>query len=335
MLQSLLKPEPDSLLPFYFYLFTFLMIKLIKYTAEYKLQWDDLIRKSKNGTFILLRDYLEYHSDRFEDHSLLFLQKGKVIAVLPGNVSEGKYYSHQGLTYGGLITSPETKTRDVLDIFRLIISYCKSMGIYEIIYKPSPYIYHSAPSQEDLYALFKFGAEKTDSKISSVIYQTNRLGFRESRNGGIRKSKQNKIVIKESESYDSFWEILNKNLWEKYATKPVHTLNEILLLKTRFPENIKLYTAEINNEIIAGVLLYLNPGCVHVQYISSNTDGRKMGALDLLFDDLLNSIYTTVPVFDFGTSNGSIGQILVEELLFQKEGFGGRGVVYETYRLVL
>lgn len=311
------------------------MIEIFRYNSEVKEEWDNFIQNSKNGTFILLRGYIEYHSDKFVDHSLIFRKKGIIEAILPGNVSACKYYSHQGLTYGGLITSNNITTRDVLEIFKITISYLKSIGIKEIIYKPGPYIYHNSPSQEDLYAMFKFGAEKTDSKISSVVYQSNKRKFTESRNGGIRKSIRNKTVIRESGSYDHFWEILNENLKVKYGTKPVHSLEEILLLKSRFPGNIKLHTAEIGKEIIAGVVMYLNTGCAHVQYISSNKIGRKTGALDLLFDELINRVYTKIPVFDFGTSNGSMGQILVEDLLFQKEGFGGSGVVYDTYNLIL
>ena len=137
----------------------------------------------------------------------------------------------------------------------------------------------------------------------------------------------------ESDHFKRFWIILEENLRQKYNTKPVHSLNEITLLKRLFPDNIKLYTAEMENEIIAGTVLYINKGSVHVQYIASNGNGRKSGALDLLFDTLVNRVLISVPVFDFGTSNGAVGQVLVEELLFQKEGFGGRGVVYETYKL--
>lgn len=309
------------------------MIELKQYDLRDKPSWDDLVHESRNGTFMHFRDYLEYHSDRFTDHSLVLSKKGKMKALLPGNINNGIFYSHQGLTYGGLVTSCDLDTNDVLTIFRLIIKYLKSIGIKEMIYKPSPYIYHRMPAQEDLYALFKYGAVKLGSNISSVVYQGNKMEFKESRKSGMRKAKANSITVQMSESYALFWAILNENLRLKYEAKPVHTLEEIELLKSKFPKNIKLHTAEMNGEVIAGVIMYLNPGCAHVQYISTNEKGRKSGALDLLFYELLNKTYLTYPVFDFGTSNEEMGEVLFENLIFQKEGFGGRGVVYDIYKL--
>ncbi|MGB9979538.1 hypothetical protein [Methanobacterium sp.] len=48
------------------------MIKIKRYEAEEKERWDNFVKNSKNGVFFSLRDYMEYHADRFEDHSLLF-----------------------------------------------------------------------------------------------------------------------------------------------------------------------------------------------------------------------------------------------------------------------
>ena len=59
--------------------------------------------KGKNSTFLFQRDFMDYHSDRFMDHSLLVFKDEKLIAVLPGNQVDNTVYSHQGLTYGGLI----------------------------------------------------------------------------------------------------------------------------------------------------------------------------------------------------------------------------------------
>jgi hypothetical protein len=60
-----------------------------------------------------------------------------------------------------------------------------------------------------------------------------------------------------------------------------------------------------------------------------------MGALDLLFHELINNYYVDYPIFDFGQSTEQNGNYLNGGLIFQKEGFGGRGAVYETYRYTL
>jgi len=309
------------------------MLEILKYSAEYKSIWDDLISKSKNGTFLFFRDFMEYHSDRFLDYSFIIFKNGKVEAVLPGNIVNQTYYSHQGLTYGGFIFTSKLSTKDILEIFQIFILELKHIGIKELIYKPVPFIYHILPSQEDLYALFKFKAEKIGCNISSTIFQNNKIKFIESRKSGIRKSIKEGVKIFETEDFQEFWNILNNNLVQKHDTKPVHSLDEITYLKSKFNDNIKLYVAQFNNEIVAGTVIFEMKNIVHVQYISANEEGKHIGALDYLFDELINNKYINVPVFDFGQSTEQGGNYLNENLIFQKEGFGGRGICYDIYKI--
>lgn len=311
------------------------MLEIIKYTLAYKKQWDDFVVKSKNGTFLIQRDYMDYHSDRFFDASYLLFRNGKIEAILPGNIQDNKYYSHQGLTYGGWITSTKLSTLELIKAFHLFNNEISSKGIKEIIYKPIPIIYHQIPSQEDIYALFLSKAEKISCHISSTIYQNSKLRFIESRKSGIRKAIREGVKVMESKDFSSFWEILQNNLVNKFNTKPVHSLDEIELLASRFPNNIKLFIAFKDDEPLAGSVIYVMKNIVHVQYISANTTGKECGALDLLFDTLINNLYSSVSIFDFGQSTEQMGNYLNESLIFQKEGFGGRGIVYETYRYFL
>lgn len=308
------------------------MFELKKYQNSCKNEWDILINKSRNGSFLFYRDYLEYHSDRFQDCSFLVLKKGKLIGVIPGNVDGKTYYSHQGLTYGGLVTSISVRTSEIIEIFNILNITLKENNIEEVIYKPIPFIYHKIPSQEDIYALFLLGAVKIGCNISSTIYQNNKIRFIESRKSGIRKSLKNNVIFELSNNYEVFWQILNNNLTTKFNKKPVHNLKEIKYLSSRFPQNIKLYTVRIENEIVAGSVIYEMNNIVHVQYISANEKGKEIGALDLIFDKLINSIYLNIPIFDFGQSTEHMGQYLNQNLIFQKEGFGGRGVVYDIYK---
>lgn len=308
------------------------MIELIRYLPEHKKDWDNLISCSRNGTFLFYRDYMDYHSDRFIDCSFLILKKGKVEGIIPGNIHNSLFYSHQGLTYGGIVISSKICLNDTINIFDKLNIELKKLGVKGVIYKPVPLIYHNLPSQEDIYALFRNNAEKIGCNISSSIFQQNKLSFNESRKSGLRKSKKGAVIVSESNNLPEFWNILEGNLENKYNKHPVHTLEEIELLKNKFPKNIVLYLARYMRLAVAGVLLYLMKGVVHVQYISANEMGKQVGALDLIFDKLINEIYVDIPVFDFGHSNNNMGYSLNENLIFQKEGFGGRGIVYETYR---
>lgn len=310
------------------------MFEIKRYTAADSQQWNKFVKESKNGTFLFDRNYMDYHSDRFKDYSLMVFRKGALYAVLPANIKDNKVYSHQGLTYGGLIMSRKACTSEIVEVFSLINDLLKSDGIESVIYKPTPYIYHSIPAQEDLYALFKLtNARIIGRNISSTIYQSNKIKFIESRKSGIRKARNNGLEVKESSDFSEFWEILTNNLMTNHGVKPVHSLDEMTLLANRFPDKIKLYTVGSDAlGVLGGTVIYeTNSQVIHTQYISANLEGKESGALDLLFDHLINEVYVNYPIFDFGQSTEEMGKVLNNSLIFQKEGFGGRGVLYDIY----
>lgn len=308
------------------------MIDILRYTPDLKSEWDRIISQSRNGTFLFFRDYMEYHSNRYLDYSFMIKKNGKYEAVIPGNIKDNIFHSHQGLTYGGVVSTTKIAAIDMLEIFRLLNNELSAFGIIEVIYKPVPLIYHSFPSQEDIYCLFKLGAKKEACFLSSAIFQKNKIKFTESRKSGIRKGIQCKLRIKETDRFDLFWPVLNANLEKQHNLKPTHSQEEMEYLFSRFPENIKLHIAEFENRIVSGALLYLSENVAHVQYIASNNEGRDKSALDLLFEFLINEKYAKIPIFDFGHSCEQMGIYLNKNLIFQKEGFGGRGIVYEVYK---
>lgn len=311
------------------------MIELKRYQSTNKPEWDIFLEISRIDTFLFKRDFMDYHSDRFQDCSFLIFKKNKLEALLPGNLSGKTWYSHQGLTFGGLVPSLKISTNDVLEIFDHLNEYLKSIDITEVIIKPAPHIYHKYPSEEELYALFRNGAQRISCSISSTIYQENKIPFIESRKSGIRKALREGLSFTESTEYASFWRLLEENLESTHGKKPVHTLREILNLKQTFPQNIKLFIIIYNNNVIGGTILFVMKDIIHVQYITANELGKNLGAIDLLFNELINVQFTNYPIFDFGHSTEQNGSYLNNGLIFQKEGFGGRGIVYEAYNYFL
>ena len=302
------------------------------YTEARKEEWDAFVEKARNATFLFKRGYMDYHADRFRDHSLMVYRKGKLYALLPANRRGDTLHSHQGLTYGGLVMSEKTTASGVMDAFRAIHECLKAEGIRKVVYKALPCIYHRMPSQEDLYALFRLtNARLIGRSLSSTLCQESKPRFAESRKSGIRKATARAVTIRQSDDYAAFWEILEANLQHKYGVAPVHTLEEIRLLAARFPENIRLHLACQGEKTLGGTVMYLAGRVAHTQYISASPEGKAAGALDLLFDTLINREYADVPVFDFGSSTEDMGRYLNESLLFQKENFGGRGMVYDVY----
>jgi len=245
------------------------------------------------------------------------------------------FYSHQGLTYGGLVTSSKITAIDVIAIFESLSLFLKENKIKEVVYKVLPLIYHKQPMQEDIYTLFRLQAEKISCTLSSTIFNDNKILFTESRKSGLRKAQKMGVSVHESDDFKYFWDILDDNLSNNHGVKPVHTLEEIQKLRNLFPENIKLFCCFVNEKIIAGTILFLMDNLIHVQYISANEEGKQSGAIDLLFDQIINNIFSNVEIIDFGHSNEDSGKYLNERLIFQKEGFGGRGVVYEIFHYKL
>lgn len=310
------------------------MIEIKQYNLDDATKWNEFVSISRQGTFLFNRNYIDYHSDRFTDCSFLVMEKGRISAALPANRKGDTLYSHQGLTYGGLLTTERMTAEKVCSIFSELNILLKKMGIKQVVYKAIPWIYHRIPAEEDLYALTNIcHAQLVSRDISSSFSLHDVQKFTESRRSGIRKAARNGILVSESQDLAAFWSILNNNLTAKYDAHPVHSLAELQLLMGRFPKEIKLYMASTTDgEPLGGTLIYETPNVVHTQYISASPDGKAMGALDLLFDYIINKVYKRRNgYFDFGKSTEASGTVLNQQLIHQKEGFGGRGVCYDTY----
>ena len=309
------------------------MLEIRRYTAECADQWNLFVAASKNGTFLFDRRYMDYHSDRFADHSLMFFDDQRLLAVLPAHIKDDTFCSHNGLTYGGLIMGWELRAAQTLAIFRMLNDYLRNLGIRRVHYKCIPWIYHRLPAEEDLYALYHVcHATIVARDYSTNIFLGANMRWERIRRRGITRALQAGITVEKSDDYGAFWQVLDDNLWRRHQVHPVHTLQEITLLHSRFPENIVLYQAVRNGEVLGGVVLYLSPQVVHAQYSSATEEGKKLGVMDLLYDQIMHHDYSHYPYFDFGRSTENAdGSGLNEQLVFQKEGFGGRGLCYDIY----
>lgn len=307
-----------------------------RYQPAAQPDWDAFIRASRNGTFLFLRDYMDYHRDRFADHSLLIRDDaGGVAAVLPANTDGATLVTHGGLTFGGFVVGQVLKTPVFLEVFEAAASYCRDQGFTRWVYKTIPYIYHRGPAEEDRYALFLAGAALSRRDVLAVVERRTRLPYQQRRQRAVAKARKRGLTTQEDAAWPQFWEVLTDNLQLRHGVQPVHSLAEILLLQSRFPQNIRLFTCREGNELLAGVVVYESASVAHVQYIASTERGRQDGALDLVFDTLLQQIYAETPYFDFGISNEDAGRRLNGGLIEQKEGFGARAIVHDHYTLDL
>ena len=313
------------------------MIHIVRYTADKKAEWDSFVRESKNGTFLFMRDYMEYHADRFDDYSLMYYKDDKLLSLLPANKRGEALWSHQGLTYGGFVLTNKAHIVEIGEMFDETMQFLHEEGIKEWYYKQMPTIYQKQPSEDDSYWLWRNGAETVECNLMSAINLYSDIHISPSRRNNSNKLKREgwKIVCDTEGLVRQFWAILSDNLRETYNSKPVHTLEEMERLKSLFPKNIICYgIVSPEGNLEGGTLIYISSQVVRTQYISATPYGKKHKALDLLLSHVVDYYKNEgYRYFDFGTSMADDDVNLNESLIQQKEGFGARGIACRTYKL--
>ncbi len=315
------------------------MIHIARYTADKKAEWDAFVKDSKNGTFLFLRDYMEYHADRFDDYSLMYYKDDSLLSILPANRRDDALWSHQGLTYGGFVLNKKVHTAEIGEIFDKTKQFLHEDGIKEWYYKQMPTIYQKQPSEDDSYWLWRNGAETVECNLMSAINLHSDIHISPSRRNNSNKLKREgwKIVCDTEGLVRQFWAILSDNLRETYNSKPVHTLEEMERLKSLFPKNIICYgIVSPEGNLEGGTLIYISSQVVRTQYISATPYGKKHKALDLLLSHVVDYYKNEgYRYFDFGTSMADDDVNLNESLIQQKEGFGARGIACRTYKICI
>lgn len=296
--------------------------------------WNSFVDKAKNATFLFNRDFMDYHKNRFTDYSLIVEEAEKPIAILPANRVENRIFSHQGLTYGGLIYDEKVKLASVLEIFKTVLIFLENNSIATVQVKLLPGFYSNFPSEELNYALFLAEAKLIRRDTCAVIDLQQKFKLSKDRNRGVAKANSFNLVVKEEPHFDLFWnEILIPNLAETHDAKPVHSLNEIESLHQKFPKQIRQFNVYHHDKIVAGTTIFETKNAAHSQYISGNADKSTLGSVDFLHQHLLTTVFKHKKYFDFGISNENQGKNLNQGLSYWKESFGANIVVQDFYEV--
>ncbi|MCR5271238.1 MAG: GNAT family N-acetyltransferase [Prevotella sp.] len=312
------------------------MFRIVRYDATHHDEWNRYVEKARNATFLFYREYMDYHSDRFKDHSLLFYQGNHLHSVLPAHEVGEIFCSHRGLTYGGLLMDEDVTTADVVHLFEELNDYLRQMGFQMVLYRSIPWIYHRLPSEEDLYAMFwKCGARLQQRMSGTVINLDAHLRWRKDHRRRLKQAQMADIQVKRDASLAEFWPVLNNNLQKKFQAQSVHTLEEIELLKSRFPDRIIQYSAYHDDQIVGGITFYVMGHVLHGQYSGTTDEGKRLGAMEAIYEQVMYHDFQYMKYLDFGTSNEQGGLVLNEGLIAHKEGYGGRTVMYDTYEWIL
>lgn len=317
------------------------MISIRRYNPADCGLWDEFVRNSRNGTFLHLRPYMDYHADRLADYSLVAADaRGRWLAVMPACRQGSVVSSHAGLTFAGWIMSNKADALNMLEATRTAIDFMAADGADTLLYKAIPYIYAGYPAQEDVYALMQCGATVERTLLGSAVDLSDPIPFDMAYRQDVRRARTSDVTISEAKTdaeWLDFWRLLSAHLKERFGTTPVHSFAEISLLRSRFPENIRLYAARAAGELLGGVVVYHSRVAAHSQYTALSAAGRERRILPAIHAAAMDAAKGMgEKYFDFGTSaDPDSPSGLNEGLVRQKIASGARGVLYTTYRISL
>lgn len=297
-------------------------------------EWDDFVRRGRNGHFFFERGFMEYHADRFEDHSLLFRDERGLRGILPANRVGDTLYSHGGLTFGGLVVD-RARGAEVIALLQRAADTLAEQGFTRLVYKALPAFYHRQPAGDDLYALHRMGARLVRRELSSVIDLTAPFAFSGGKNDNLRRARKAGLQVEEVADPAPVIALVADVLADRHGATATHSPAELQLLAARFPENIRTFVATRDGRLLAGAVMFLHPGVAHTQYLANSEEGLSCGALDFVVANLIRTVFAGRRWFSFGISTENAGQDLNAGLLAYKEGFGGHGVTHDVYELAL
>lgn len=236
-------------------------MEIIEYSEKWKDLWDQFILESNNGTIFHMQKFFDYHSPgKFNFNHLLFLDRGRIAALLPGSRIGDLYESPIGASYGSIVTK-DVKFAEAMEIVSTLIEYGKKVGIKEFLLTSAPRVYEKHQNENLDFAMLWQGFNYDLHYISSAIKldtETDIISrFQQTVRRNIRKSLKNPdIRIEINERYDEFYPILIENK-ARHDVKPTHSLEDLLKLNELLPERLKLFMVYYKDKPIAGSSVFI------------------------------------------------------------------------------
>lgn len=322
-------------------------IEVVRYTDQYREKWEKFVlNNSTNGSFLMSRNFLEYHKDRFVDHSVLFIRGGSnIVGVCPAveKVEDGKkqFISHAGSTFGGIVVGKEYHNiTNIQGMVQALDEYLKANGFnYALIKNPNE-IFASENGNLIDYMFYNLGYQNYDElsfalDFSKVPNDDVVMNFRSKTRNLYRTSLKNNLELKQlttKEEIKDFYAILCKSL-EKYDTKPVHSLEELYeLYFDRLPNVIRFYGVYSEGKMISGSMVFIINNVFHTQYLAADPECLYLKPMDFMDGSLILLAHDEgFKFFSFGISTEDHGHYLNENLAKFKEGFGTQFYINKSF----
>lgn len=293
--------------------------KIHRYTSRNQIEWNLFVESSINGTFLLHRNFMDYHNDRFEDHSLLIYKNNTLLCCVPAHVNNHIFYSHQGLSYGGLILNLEGSSF-IYDIVGSLLEYFRESAFAKAELQPPPLSYKTINS-EIVKSLKNYGFKINRVLHNQYVNLKEEVNVSPKKSIGYRNGKFDGLSIHKGSDFKSFWDfVLVPQLESRHASKPVHNAEEIELLHSRFPEQIIQHNAWRDGELLAGITFFIKDKVVKSQYASSSLKGMKTDAVGFIYMEAMKEFKEKgFSIMDYGPVNERDGAINEGLLRFKKQ----------------
>lgn len=319
------------------------MLTVIPYNPSLDDQWDSFIKdNSRNGCIFHERKFLSYHKiGKFEDASLLFLNAGKIVGVLPAAAISAcgvhSIVSHPGSSAGGLIYHRKQGLRDVLVMLEKSIHHYRDAGNKSLELRLAEPIFSSPSDAELTFLLWHRGFRLTTREVSSCVDLKAKAAWMEfgrKKNGNdIRRLRNMGVSIVLVDDPDTVYPLIAQSLEGRYGKTPTHSLAELLELKQRYPHRLHCWAALFEGKLIAAVVAFVaNDNAVHDFYIAQDYAHARLQVMPLLFHEIF--VYYKregFRWFNFGIS--SRGDWIKWGILEFKERMGGRATCRDVWLL--
>jgi hypothetical protein len=264
---------------------------------------------------------------------------GHLVGVLPAAADladRETVVSHPGATYGGIVHGRRLRAGRVVQALEAAVEAYRSHGFRRFVYKLMPSIFHTVPSEDDRYALFRVGAERSRCDLSAAVDLAHRGPVSVRRSRLVELEKLGIGIRRDLDDLDAYWRMLTQNLADRHTRTPVHTVSEMRELMNRFPADIVLVTAQLDGELLAGTVLFKTRRVTHTQYLASSQRGRSLRALDYVLEDCISAAANEKMTYvSFGISTNQDCLVLNDGLQRFKMKFGAGSIVHETYTVRL
>lgn len=312
--------------------------------------WDSFVEQSFNGTLMHQRRFLNYHpTNRFQDRSVLIRDdNGAVIAVFPAAEVDDHgrriLKSHPGASYGGLVVREDFAV--VADqIVEQLVQHAR-IHRFDAVWLRSPERIFNCRPRDDLdAAMFRAGFQLIGRELSTAFCLRSLGGqeiltrFNQNARRNVLKAQKDGVLVRITEDFPQYWDLLQENLQSRHAVHPTHTLDEIERLRKLFYDRVLLVGGYWNDQLIAGVVLFvMNRFAAHTMYIGQDYRFNEHRALQLVIYQAIQECRTRgLNYLNYGISTipGTQGKQLNAGLHEFKLRSGGESVFRDIWQLEL